>query len=486
MGWVGGLVGAVVALVGAVLLGRAATLRSRQEDATPAPPLDLDPEAVARRLGGALQFPTISREDAQDRDDKAFRDLRGYLERTYPRVHAALTRELISDHTLLYTWSGRDPSLDPVVLMAHQDVVPVDPDTEETWEQPPFSGNIVDGHIWGRGALDDKSSLIGLLEAAEHLLEKDFRPWRTLLFVFGHDEEVFGLDGATAVARLLAERDTHPAFVLDEGGAVVEGIVPGVPGPVAVVGVAEKGYVSVELVVETAGGHSSTPPPESSIGILAEAIRRLESNPLPTRIETVVRAFFKAIAPEAGLGYRLVFANLWLFEPLVTRVLGRTPEAASMIRTTTAATIFQAGVKDNVMPGRARAVVNFRILPGDTIQSVLDHVRGTVADDRVRVSALPNERAPSPTSRVDSEHFALLARTIREVFPGTVVAPYLMVAAADARHFQELTKDVYRFMPFRLSRNDLEGVHGTNERVSVKGLAEAVGFYVRLIRNAVG
>lgn len=481
-----GAFGALLALLAAVLLGRAVTLPSRQEDAAPAPEPHLDPEALARRLSGALRFPTVSRESLEDADAKPFRDFRGYLEQTYPRLHAVLTRELIADHTLLYTWPGSDPALDPALVLAHQDVVPVDPGTEEKWEQPPFSGNVVDGYVWGRGSLDNKQNLIGLLEAAEHLLEAGFRPRRTLLFTSSHDEELVGTGGAAAVARLLAERGTHPAFVLDEGGAMVEGMVPGVAGPVAVVGVAEKGYVSMELVVETDGGHSSTPPAESSIGILAEAVRRLECSPLPARLESPVRAFFDALAPEARFGQRLVFANLWLFEPLVTRLLARAPETAAMARSTTAPTIFQAGVKDNVVPGHARAVVNSRILPGDTVESAVSHVRRTVADDRIRVSPLAKQHEPSRVSRIDSEHFALLARTIREVFPGTVVAPYLVVGGTDSRHFQDLTEHVYRFMPFRVSREELKGVHGTNERVPVEALAKAVAFYIRLIRNAAG
>ncbi len=481
-----GAVSALSALLGAVLLGRAASQRSRQKDVAPGPEPDLDAEGLSGRLSGAIRFPTISKEDAQYTDDEPFREFRSYLEQTYPRPHAALTRELIADRTLLYTWPGSDPTLDPVLLLAHQDVVPVDPGTEETWEQPPFSGNVVDGYVWGRGSLDNKQNLIGLLEAAGHLLEAGFQPRRTVLLAFGHDEEVGGEEGATAVARLLAERGTHLAFVFDEGGVIVEGVVPGVSAPVAVVGVAEKGYVSVELLVETDGGHSSTPPPQSSIGILAEAVRRLESSPLPARLESPVRALFEAIAPEARFGHRLVFANLWLFEPLMMRLLGRVPETAATIRTTTAPTIFQAGVKDNVVPGRARAVVNYRILIGDTIQTVLDHVRRIVADDRVRVSALSKQREPSAVSPIDAEHFALLGRTIREVFPGTVVAPYLVVGGTDSRHFQDLTEHIYRFMPFLLTRDDLKGIHGTNERVSVQAFEKAVDFYVRLIRNAAG
>jgi carboxypeptidase PM20D1 len=470
----------------ALLLVRTATLPSQQLAAEPTPPIDLDARAVAARLGGAIRIPSVSPQQAADRDDSAFRALRGYLARSYPRVHATMERELVSRHTLLYSWTGSDPLLEPLLLLAHQDVVPVEPGTEVSWTHPPFSGALADGYVWGRGALDNKGNLIALLEAAEHLLATGFRPRRSVLFAFGHDEEMGGPEGAATVAHLLEERGVRPALVLDEGGAVVKRVVPGIVEPVALVGIAEKGYVSAELVVEAAGGHSSTPPSESAIGILVEAIDRLQRDPMPTRLTPAVRALLDAIAPEAPLGPRLLLANLWLSEPIVIRVLESRPELAALLRTTTAPTVLEAGMKDNVIPGRARAIVNFRILPGDSIESVLEHVRRTVGDDHVQVSALPKRRQPSATSRIGSEHYARLSRTIREVFPGAIVAPYLVVGGSDARHFGPLSEDVYRFMPFLLSERDLEGIHGTDERVSIHALSRAVHFYVRLLANAAG
>ncbi len=478
--------GAFLALLAAGLIGRAATRPSRQERAAPAPEPDLDGGLVAERLSGAIQIPSVSHEDPQKRDARPFDDLRTYLEQTYPRLHKALTREIVSGHTLVHTWPGSDHSLDPLVMLAHQDVVPVDPGTDERWEQPPFSGNIADGYVWGRGALDNKENLIGLLEAVERLHEQGFEPVRTIILVSGHDEELGGSEGAAAVARLLAERGTRPAFVLDEGGAIADGIVPGVPGSVAVIGVAEKGYVSVELTVDVEGGHSSTPPIEGAIGIVTEAIGRLERDRFPARLVSPVRSMFETLAPEASFGYRLLFANLWLFEPLIIRVLERMPETAALVRTTTAPTVFQAGAKDNVVPGHARAVVNFRPLPGDSIDGVLRHVHRTVADDRVRAIALSKQREASHVSPTDTEEYRLLSRTIRETFPGTVVVPYLETGGTDSREFQDLTDRIYRFMPLRLSREDLQGIHGTNERVSVAALAKAVDFYMRLIRTAAG
>jgi carboxypeptidase PM20D1 len=482
------LLGLVILTVGlaALLLARAATQPSRQQAAEPAPAIALDARAMAERLGAAIRIPTVSPQRAEDRDAAAFRALHRYLARSYPRAHAALKRERVADLSLLYTWTGSDPLLDPLVLLAHLDVVPVEPGTEASWEHPPFSGALAEGYVWGRGALDDKVNVIALLEAVEQLLVEGFRPARTVLLAFGHDEELGGPEGAAAVADLVQKRGIRPAFVLDEGGSVLQGVVPGIASPLALIGVAEKGYLSAELTVEVPGGHSSAPRRESAIGILLDAIDRLEGNPLPVRLTPPARALIDAIAPEATLGPRLLLANLWLFEPLVIRLLESRPETGALLRTTTAPTIFEAGIKDNVIPGSARAVVNFRILPGDSIESVLEHVRRTVADPRVQVSALRKRREPSPTSRVDSRHYAVLARTIREVFPGAVVAPYLLLGGTDARHFYSSTEDVYRFMPFLLSERELEGIHGTDERVSIQALPNAMHFYLRLLQNAAG
>jgi carboxypeptidase PM20D1 len=478
--------GVVLALLVAVVLARTAMVESKQVRAEPVTDLAVDARAAAERLAGAIRFPTISHEDAARVEDAAFHGLHRYLEQSFPRVHSTLTREVMAGYSLLYTWPGTNSQLPPILLMSHTDVVPVEPGTEKAWTHPPFSGRIVGGHVWGRGAMDDKAGVMGILEAVELLLGRGFRPERTVYLAFGHDEEVGGSKGAAALAAVLERRGVRPDFILDEGGLIAEGIVPGVESPVAMISTAEKGYVSVELVAVAEGGHSSMPPRTTAIGKLAAAVRRLEENPMPARIDGATRRSFEYLAPEMPFGPRLFLANLWLFGPLAERQLGADPASNARIRTTTAATVFQGGIKENVLPSRARAVVNFRILPGDTIEGVLRHVRETVGPEiKVAVTgSFPTE--PSPESDVRSPEFGLLQRTIAQVFPGMLVAPNLLSGGTDTKHYRKLTRNVYRFVPVRVLEKDLARIHGTNERIRVESYGEAVRFYAQLLRNGAG
>jgi carboxypeptidase PM20D1 len=471
-------------LLASVLVARAVGFTSRQVTPEAPAPFSVDADAAAARLAGSLRLKTVAASDGRPAEDAAFRALHDYLREHFPRVHAELRREPRGAHSVLYTWPGTDASLRPVLLMGHLDVVPVEPGTEGAWTRPPYSGDIADGYVWGRGALDDKGSVLAILEAVEALLAAGHRPRRTVLLAFGADEEVGGHEGAEAMAALLRERGVTLESVLDEGGMMLTGTVPGVKAPVAVVGVAEKGMVSVELVAEGEGGHSSMPPRQTAVGVLSRAVARLEEEPMPADLRGGSRALFDFVGPEMPLGMRLVFANLWLFEPLVVRQLSAQPSTNAAVRTTTAATMFEGSVKDNVLPARARAVVNFRILPGDSVEGVLAHVRRVVDDPRVKVSAQGFMSEPSPVSRTDSEAWGVLQRSIRQVFPETLVAPYLMVGATDARYFTGLSDSVYRFMPLHLERADLARLHGKDERISVQGYAGAVRFYAQYLRNA--
>ena len=443
--------------LGVVLVARAALLPSHQLEVEPAPRIDVDTAALARRLAGGLRFQTISHQDRGRLDAAAFLGFHRYLAESYPAAHAALERETVSAYSRLYTWKGRDPALPAVLLLAHHDVVPVEAGTADEWQQPPFSGVIADGFVWGRGAMDDKGSIFCLFEAVEALLVEGFRPERDVYLAFGHDEEVGGDDGAVRIAERLASRGVEVEYVLDEGGIIAQDFVPGAELPVAVIGIAEKGSVSIALEIEAPGGHSSIPPRHTAIGELAAAVGALERHPIPGGVDRTTALFFDRLAPELPFGARLVLANRWLFGPLLEPVLSRVPAMNAMLRTTTAVTIFEGGVKENVLPSRARAVANFRIRPGDTIESVAEHVRTTIDDERIQlqVGVRSQPRNPSSVSRIDSEAYTHLAQTIREVFPGTAVVPYLVLGGTDARHYEGLSDSVYHFGPYIYGRDSM-------------------------------
>lgn len=474
-----------VLLLTSVLLITTLRFSSKPIPNEPLQPVSVDQGSAAQHLAQALRFQTVSDREAGHGKNEAFLALHQYLEDTFPKLHATLTKELVGERSLLYTWNGRHVALEPVLLMAHQDVVPVEPETLADWEQPPFEGRIAGGYIWGRGALDDKSTLLSIMEAVELQINQGFQPQRTVYLAFGDDEEVGGSAGAAQIADLLRERHVALEYVLDEGLAIADGIVPEIRTPVALIGIAEKGFVSLELSVKVDSGHSSTPPPQTAIGILSAAVSRLEERQMTASIEGVTRQMLKTIGPELPFGKRLMMANLWLFKPWVARTLSTSPATNATIRTTTAATIIAGGLKENVLPSTARAVVNFRILPGDSIERVVSHVREVVDDQRVSVNrfgAFASE--PSPVSSVNSADFQTIQRTIREVFPGVLVAPALVIAATDSRHYGKLTNNIYRFSPLRMRQEDLERVHGTNERVSIDDHARSVTFFFHLIRHS--
>ncbi len=482
----------LLALLGAVLLLAAVlvvnTLRqgSRQVGVPALKPMAVDKAAVAESLAVALRAKTVSGLLDPSGQAAEFEALHTHLRSRYPLVHAQLQREVVGAASLLYTWKGSDASAKGIALLAHQDVVPIAPGTEQLWQKPPFAGVIESGMVWGRGALDNKSNVIAQLEAVEALLKAGFKPRRTVFLVFGHDEEIGGRQGAMAIVALLQQRGVKLDYVLDEGLAVTEGILPGVAQPLALIGLAEKGGMSVKLTATAAPGHSSMPPAagSSAIGMLTAALTRLDNSPVPGGIQGAAAQLFASVAPELPFGQRLAMSNLWLFQPLVERMLSKGASTNAMMRTTTALTIFNAGNKENVLPGKAEAVVNFRILPGDSSQSVLAHVRKVVADERIEIQALDTPVEPSKLSSADADAFRLVERSIREVFPDSLVAPGLVVAGTDSKHFQDLADQVYRFMPIRFKAEDLPRVHGTNERISADQLADMVRFYHRLLEQS--
>jgi len=458
---------------------------SRQLVVEKAPALAIDEAAVAQRLGEALRFVTISDYKDADANSAEFDKLHAHLQASFPRLHATLKRENVNGKALLYTWQGSDAKAAPVMWMAHQDVVPIAPGTEKNWEQQPFAGVVRDGFIWGRGSWDDKGNLYAQMEAIEMLLAAGFQPRRTVYLAYGADEEVGGKRGAAKIAELLKSRGVKLDYVLDEGLMIVHGMVPGLQPGAAMVGVAEKGYASYKLELETAPGHSSMPPKDTAIGMMSKALVALEANPMPVRMAGLPQQSFEMMAPEMSGMNRVALSNFWLFKPMLERMLAKAPSTNALIRTTTALTIVNAGVKDNVLPGTASATVNFRLLPGDTLAGVEQHMRQVIGNDKVRIT--PDGDFNTEASRVarhDGTAFMAVNRTIRQVFPDVVVAPGLMIGATDSRYFDGLSDSVLKFGPVRAHPEDLPRFHGTNERMSVKGYADMIRFYHQLLKNS--
>lgn len=477
---------AAIVILAAVLAFNVVTHGSRQLQVAAVPRAAVDAQAAATRLAEAIRFKTVSSYEKPDQDAEALRGLQAHIKKSFPAFHAAAKREIVADYGLLYTWEGADPKARPIALLAHQDVVPVAPGTEKDWQQPPYDGVIADGFIWGRGSWDDKGNLYSMLEAAEAMAQAGFRPKRTIYFAFGHDEETAGTAGAKNIAALLASRGIRLDFVIDEGLLIVEGVIKGLEKPAALIGLAEKGYATLELTAHATPGHSSMPPRQTAIGMMSAALVRLEDHRLPMQVRGTVVEMFDTLAPEMSGFNRVVLSNLWLFKPLLLREFEKSGPSEATIRTTTALTIFNAGDKDNVLPGNAAASVNFRLIPGDTQASVIDHVRSTIDNDRISITPFAGNTDPPPVTATASPSYRMLNKTIREIYPDVIVAPGLMVAATDSRHYVGITDNIFRFSPVRANGEDLKRFHGTNERLSIEGYADMIRFYRRLIENAAG
>jgi len=469
-------------VVAAVVLIRAQLFKKTLPPVTAAQLIDIDLDEAAGHLAQVIRCETVSYGEGHAVEADAFKKMHKILEEMYPRVHATLQKEVINGYSLLYTWKGKNPELGGLVFMSHQDVVPVDPDTLKEWQHAPFSGDIADGVIWGRGTLDIKNQMIASFEAVEHLLKEGYQPRRTLYLAFGHDEEIGGLEGARKIVEALKEREAKLEAVIDEGGAVVRGVIPGTNEPVAMVGTGEKGYLTLNLKVECPAGHSSAPPRNTAIGILAKAITHLEDNPMPPDLGRI-SPMFEASSGILPFGLRLVFANLWLFGGVARRTLEANPQTNASIRTTTAVTIIHGGIKDNILPRSVEAKVNFRLFPGNRVQDVLEHVKRVVKDDRVKVEIFGNEGwDASTTSRTDSEMYRALETAIRQVFGAVPVAPYLVTGGTDAHYYSTLCNHVYRFSPMILEKGDLGLMHGIDERISKENMGKMIRFLVQVMK----
>ncbi|MDB5455995.1 MAG: peptidase [Caulobacter sp.] len=441
----------------------------------------VDVAKAATHLSEAVRIQTVSHQDPAQDQPAQWDQLHAWLQASYPAAHAAMSREVVGGHALIYTWPGSDPALAPIILMAHQDVVPVTPGSEGAWKHPPFAGVIADGAVWGRGSIDDKGSLITLFEALDGLAAGGFKPRRTVIVVSGHDEEVRGL-GAQAAAAALKARGVKAQFVLDEGMLVVADH-PVTGKPVALIGTAEKGYATLKVVAPAAGGHSSAPPQETGVATLARAVLAITGKPFPMKFAGPGADMLKAIAPHASPVVKMAVANSWLFSPLLVSVSAKTPAGAAMLHTTIAPTMLQGSPKENVLPQDASAWINYRIAPGDSSADVINRARAAVGSLPVTLSWSRPPNEPTGVSSTRSPGWTVLAALAADESRAPV-APGLMTAATDSRYLQSVADDVYRFQPLVLKVGDIEMIHGTNEHIGLDNIERMVRFYQRLVETA--
>lgn len=465
-----------------ILMIRAYQVSSHQKDIAPVTPVHV-PVSARQHLAEALRYRTISQAASVQIDSSAFRAYLAFLAKSYPLTERTLEKKCFNELSCLYKWEGTNASLKPMLLLSHYDVVPVEAATRGDWLHPPFSGEITGQTIWGRGAIDDKMSGIAILEAIEMLIAEGYQPARTVYLSLGHDEERGGPLGAAAIAAYLRGQGVELAYVLDEGGAITQDIIPEVRREVAFVGIAEKGYLNLELSVQMSGGHSSIPLDANAIDVLSQTLAKLKANPFPARVSEPLRLMFEHLGPETSFGMKMALANADILEPLLLQGLALIPQGKANIRTTMVPTVFASGVKENVIPKTASAIINLRILPGETVESAIDYVQQIIADDRITVKPHGIPADPSVVSDIQSAAYQTLYRTIREVYPDVVVVPNLLIGGTDSRYFQDLTDNTFRFRPFHIRPDNAQSFHGVNERMTIPDLEDGIRFFRQLIRN---
>jgi carboxypeptidase PM20D1 len=433
-----------------------------------------------KNLAESIKFKTISYQEREKFPQQEFDNFIAWSSRTYPEFHQALTLERF-EHSLLFKWEGSDSTLAPILFEGHYDVVPIIPGTEDLWEEGPFAGTVSDNRIWGRGALDDKSGVIGLMEAATYLIKNNFQPKRTVYFGFGHDEEIGG-SGAALITEKLRQEGIQLHWSLGEGSFVNKGFIPGVDKLIAPINVAEKGIMNLMIVAKAEGGHSSTPPNKTAVTMLAEALMKLEKEPLPGSLEGLSAAMFDEVSKHMPFSYRFLFANRWLFGSIIDFQMSSSPVINAMIRTTTAPTMLNGSIKSNVLPIEASALINFRLHPRDSIESVTDHVRRVVGSEEIEVRSLGGMEA-SDISSWNSPGFNIVASSLNKTYGDVVSVPGLMIAASDTRHYSKIADNSFRFNPFLIAPEDMTGFHGTNESIETNSFVIGIKTYVEIIRK---
>lgn len=443
--------------------------------------LPLRDSSAVYHLQEAVHIASVSYEDSSQAGLPYLDTLIGFLERTYPEVFASLDHERINGHSLLLRWKGADSTLKPVLFYAHMDVVPVETGTDSGWRFEPFHASFDPDTVRGRGCIDDKAGVIGLMEGAARLIRKSFRPKRDIYIAFGHDEEIGGRNGAAVIAQTLRARNVRLEWILDEGGMVAVNMVPFVDPPVALIMTAEKGYMTVEISAEGKGGHSSFPPPETPVDIINSALGRIHQQPLKRKIIPSLEGFMENCGPEMRFPFNVLFSNRWIFGSIILGEYEKIPEANAMIRTTVACTVLQGGVKENVIPSHVKAILNVRLLPGDRGEEVFAELKKIIHDERVSMKVLGRMDEATRSASTSSAGYSTIKSCIGKVFPDAVVAPSISIAATDSHYFLDLADDVYRFLPIRMDRAILSGMHGTNERIGANEFMETVSFYETLL-----
>ena len=471
------IVGIVLAFIAVVAI-RTLRFKPKAQPQLSEETVEFDKKKAVDALAQLVRCKTVSYNDKALEDEAEFQKLIGLLPVLYPRVLNTCDFQQLPDRALLLRWPGKTAG-DPAVMMAHYDVVPVN---EEKWDKPPFAGIIEEGILWGRGTLDTKVTFNGVLSAADTLIGQGFQPEHDIYFAFSGGEEVNG-KGAPNIVQYFMDNGIQPAIVVDEGGAVVENVFPGVKEPCGLIGIAEKGMMNTQFKTLSAGGHASAPKPHTPVGVLSAACKKVEDHPFPCHIEGPAALMFDTLGRYSTLLYRIIFANLWCFG-WVLDLLGKSSggEMNALMRTTVAFTQMEGSSARNVIPPEAKMVANMRLNPKDSVASALEYLKKAVGNEAVEISVLESFE-PSPISEVDCPAWDKIAAAVAETWQGCIVAPYLMVQCSDSRHYGKLSNHVYRFSAMALSAEERATIHGNNERIPLETVGKAVEFYIRLMKK---
>ena len=463
------------------VLIRTFAITSKQIKVQPISPAEI-PLGFEQRISKALQIKTISFEEENNIAREEFTRFLNLVKAEFPLVNEKLERTIIKEFSFIYNLKSNNLNAPPEIWWTHYEVTPAETDSLAQWKHGPFEGKIENGILFGRGTLDNKTNMFAMLEAVEILLQKNQTCERDIYLCFGHDEEIGGKQGAFAISKWLSQKEIKAEYLLDEGLCITEGVVPNISKPVALVGIAEKGNASFQLSVNFQSGHASMPSDESANRILALAISKFHNKSFRAEINPSLKSFMSYLAPELPFLQRLAFANQWLFKPVIFASYQKTTSGNAYIRTTIATTFMQGGERDNVVPSIAKAVVNCRILPGQTIESTKEKIVKIINDNRIRVENYGHHNNPPAVSDVNAAAYKMIEKCIKQIFNDVIVCPGMCIAGTDSKYYQSISPNLYRFFPAVLSKNDLSSIHGVNESISVDSYKKMIQFYVSLLR----